>query len=73
MRVDVRSLVFYKTSLWVQVHNLPIGSLIVTVAKDIALGVGDLDESETNSGDRERCNFMRVMVVIDVSKPLCRG
>ena len=70
---DVRSLVFDKTCLWVQVHDLPTGSLIVTVAKDIALVVGNVDESETDSGDCERCNFMRVMVVIDVLDPLCRG
>ena len=73
MHTDVRSLVFDKTSLWVQVHDLPIGSLTVTVAKDIASVVGNVDESETDNGDREGCNFMRVMVVIDVSEPLCRG
>ena len=44
----------------------------MTMARDIAC-VGDVDESETSSGDCQGCNFMRVRVVIDVLKPLCRG
>ena len=70
---DVRSLVFYKTSLWVQIHDLPIGSLTMTMARDIASIVGDVDENETSRGDCEGCNFMRFRVVIDVAKPLCKG
>lgn len=69
----VRSLVFDKTSLWVQIHDLSIGSLTMTVTRDIASIVGDVDESEMSSGDCEGSNFMRVRVAIDVSKPLCRG
>ena len=45
----------------------------MTVARDIASIMGDVDESETSSGDCEGSNFMRVRVVIDVSKPSCRG
>lgn len=43
------------------------------VMTNIASVLGNVDESETDSGDHEGCNFMRVMVVIDVSEPLCRG
>ena len=54
---DVRSLVFDKTNFWVQVHNLPIGNFSIVIEKDIASIVGVVDESETNVGDGEGCNF----------------
>lgn len=47
---DVRSLVFDKTRLQVQVHNLPIGSFFMVIVKDIASIVGVVDESETDEG-----------------------
>lgn len=48
--IDVRSLVFDKTRLQVQVHNLPIGSFFMVVVKDIASIIGVVDESETDEG-----------------------
>jgi len=57
-QTNVRSLVFDKTRLRVQVHNLPIGSFSMVVAKDIVSIVGVVDESETDVGDGERCNFL---------------
>ena len=54
----VRSLVFNKTNFWVQVHNLPIGSFSMVVAKDIALIVGVVDEREIDVQDGEGCNFL---------------
>lgn len=56
--IDVRSLVFNKTSFCVQVHNLPIGSFSMVVAKDIASIVGVADEREIDVGDGEGCNFL---------------
>ena len=57
-QTNVRSLVFDKARLWVQVHNLPIGSFSMVVAKDIASIVGVVDESKTDVGDGEGCNFL---------------
>ena len=48
---DMRSLVFDKTSFWVQIHNLPIESFFMAVAKDIASIVGMVDESEIEVRD----------------------
>ena len=55
---DMRSLVFDKTSFWVQVHNLPIGSFSMAIARDIASIVGMVDESETEVGDGEGYSFL---------------
>lgn len=70
---DMRSLVFDKTSFWVQVHNLPTGSFSMAVAKDIVSIGGMVDESETEVGDGEGCNFLRVQIAVNQSIPLCRG
>ena len=70
---DVRSLVFNKTNFWVQVHNIPIGSFSMVVAKDIALIVGVVDESEIDVQDGEGCNFLLVQIAVNLSIPLCRG
>ena len=70
---NMRSLVFDKTSFWVQVHNLPIGSFSMAVAKDIASIVGMVDESETEVGDGEGYSFLRVQIAVNPSILLCRG
>lgn len=55
--IDVRSLVFDKTRLQVQVHNLPIGSFFMVVVKDIASIIGVVDESETDEGMEREAIF----------------
>lgn len=47
---DVRNLDFDGTSFWVQVHNLPIGSFYIGVAKEIVSVVDMVDERETERG-----------------------
>lgn len=63
---------FDYTSMWVQVHDLPIG-LLMSVAKDIVFKVGTVDKSTQGGEMFEGCNFPRVRVAVDVSKPLCQG
>ena len=68
----VRKLHFRTTSFWVQIHDLPFSFLTTRVAVSIGetLGVVAIpkDRSEMRGG-----NFMRVRVVIDITKALCRG
>ena len=42
-----------------QVHNLPIGSFSLVVAKEVASVVGMVDESETEVGDGEGSNILK--------------
>ena len=69
---DIKNLLFDYTSMWVQIHDVPNG-LTWKVAKDIVSMVGRVDECALEDEKFEGCNFMRVRVAIDVTKPLCRG
>ena len=50
---DVRNLNFDRISFWVQVHNLPIGSFSMAVAKEVVLVAGVIDGEEMAMGDGE--------------------
>nr|POF25141.1 hypothetical protein CFP56_66044 [Quercus suber] len=68
----IHTLGFKTTTFWVQIHNLPF--LLQTV--EIAFSIGETIGHVIKSKDLEKmlgANFMRVRVVVDVSKPLCRG
>ena len=68
----VKNLKFNTTSFWIQVHNLP-HSLLNT---ETALSLGETNGVITKPKDLSEmrgCNFMRVRVAMDISKPLCRG
>lgn len=71
--IDVRSLVFDETRIWVQVHNLPIRSFSMAVVKDIASIVGKVDKGEIDDGNGGGSNFLRVRITINLMISLCRG
>ena len=54
-------------------HNLPIGSFSMGVAKEIMSVVNMVNESEIEEGNREGCNFLRVRVIVNPLDPLCKG
>ena len=66
---DVR---FNKTSLWVQVFNIPIRYMTREVAKEICSSAGEVCLSETHPMEVGG-SFVQVKVRVDTTKPLCRG
>ena len=68
----VKELSFNRTSFWVQIHNLPFSLMTVEAAISLGATLGTVsrpkDRVEMKGG-----NFMRVKVVVDVTKPLNRG
>ena len=54
-------------------HNLPIGSFSLSVAKAVASVAGEVVESELGDGEREGCNFIRVRVKVKHPELWCRG
>ena len=66
-----RDLVFDKVPFWVQVYDIPFRFANKVVAKGICSGIGEvcpLDFSVMEGGD-----FMRMQVILDISKPLSCG
>ena len=70
---DLKGLVFESASFWIQVHDLPLNSMTLGVAKDIVLMAGTVINYEEEDEEYVGGNFMRVRVSIDITKPLCRG
>lgn len=72
-QAKMKGLVFDSVFFWIQVHNLPVGSLKLRVAHDIVSVAGEVVNSGAAKEDYEGSLFMRVRVRIDITKPLCRG
>ncbi|XP_030945132.1 uncharacterized protein LOC115969588 [Quercus lobata] len=76
-RVDrdaaIRSLDFSVTRFWIQVHDLPVGSFSLELAKKIGLVAGKVENQMTDEGDQYGVNFFRLREAVDIQKPLCRG
>nr|XP_023920447.1 uncharacterized protein At4g02000-like [Quercus suber] len=63
---------FNKTSLWVQVFDIPVRYMTKEVAEDICSSVGEVCLSKIHPTEVGG-SFVRVRVRVDVTQPLCRG
>ena len=68
----IHTLGFKSTAFWVQIHNLPFPLQTIETAFSIGETIGPVIKPK-DLGEMLGPNFMRVKVVVDVSKPLCRG
>ena len=71
--VVVKDLVFYKTSFWVQIHDLPVGEMNPKAAAEIGKVCGQVHQGLREWGNQDGSTFMRIRVGVNTSKPLCRG
>lgn len=62
----------YETSIWVQLHDIPIGFMSQRVCTDIGNFIGSYIEADPANFSGEWRNFLRVRVSMDVRKPLKR-
>lgn len=69
---SVQNLKFKTTSFWIQFDNLPHSFLNNETVLSLGETVGVVTKPK-DSSEMRGCNFMRVRVVVDISKPLCRG
>ena len=68
----IQSLGFKKTVFWVQIHNIPFPLQTTETAFSIGETIGSVIKPK-DLGEMLGANFMRVRVIVDVSKPLCKG
>jgi len=69
---SIHMLGFRTIAFWVQIHNLPFPLQITETAFNIGETIGPVIKPK-DFGEMLGPNFMRVRVVVDISKPLCRG
>ena len=69
-QLEMKSLEFDSAHFWIQVHDLPVGSLNMRVVQDIVSVAGEVVNSRADNEDYEGGNFMRVRLKVDVTKPL---
>ncbi|KEH17512.1 uncharacterized protein [Medicago truncatula] len=57
---------------WIQVHDLPTGFMSEKVGKDIANHIGEFLEYDAKNNSNFLHTYMRIRVLLDVTKPLKR-
>ncbi|XP_030964759.1 uncharacterized protein LOC115986035 [Quercus lobata] len=70
-QMPIRELCFDHIPFWVQVYDIPIKFINRSVSEGICLGIGEVYTIENSA--MEGGDFMRIRVIIDISKPLCQG
>ena len=71
--VIVKDLEFNRTLFWVQLHNLPIGDMNPRVPCEIGGIIREVQSGMKEWGTQDGSSFMRIRVLVDMLKPLCRG
>lgn len=69
---QLTQITLYDTSIWVQIHDLPIGIITERVCRDIGNFLGSFVEADRANFSGEWRNFFRVRVLLDIRKPLKR-
>ena len=63
---------FNMVKFWIQVHDIPVRFRTRKVAKKICEAIDIVSRPEGNI-EVEKDGFVRVRVMVDITKPLCRG
>ena len=71
--IAVKDLDFNRTLFWVQIHDLPIGDMSPRSACEVGEIIGEVQSGVKEWGTQDGSSFMRIRVLVDTSKPLCRG
>uniref|UniRef100_A0A2N9I833 Reverse transcriptase domain-containing protein n=1 Tax=Fagus sylvatica TaxID=28930 RepID=A0A2N9I833_FAGSY len=69
----IEDVVFRETSLWVQLHGLPIRKMNLEVANTLVSSLGRVEQISNGDTNADGGQAMRIRVRLDVTKPLCRG
>jgi hypothetical protein len=64
---------FDKASFWIRMYNLPLACMNSTIGHQIGSIVGLVEEVEANEGEMAWGEYLRVRIVIDLTKPLDWG
>ncbi|KAL4319556.1 hypothetical protein GQ457_18G009470 [Hibiscus cannabinus] len=63
---------FQHMCIWVRIHNIPLSLMTAALARALGASVSKVIMTDTHLEDGNMGEFMRVQVLFDTSKPLCR-
>lgn len=66
-------IVFEKAAFWVRMYNLPLACMSKEMGTRIGSTVGEVEEVEIDENGAGWGEFLRVRIVLDLTKPLSRG
>ena len=69
----IDDVVFRETSLWVQLHGLPVRRMNPEVATTLVSSLGRIEQISDGDTNADGGQAMRIRIRLDVTKPLCRG
>uniref|UniRef100_A0A2N9GCE4 RNase H type-1 domain-containing protein n=1 Tax=Fagus sylvatica TaxID=28930 RepID=A0A2N9GCE4_FAGSY len=69
----IEDVVFRETSLWIQLHGLPVRRMTPKVANTLVSSLGRIEQISDGDTNADGGQAMRIRVRLDVTKPLCRG
>ena len=64
---------FDKAVFWVQMINLPLACMSLTVDHQIGSSMGHVEKVDVNDGGMGWGEYLRVKITLDLQKPLMRG
>ena len=67
-----QSLPLQSVPLWVRIHHVLVGFMTERVGKDLGNFIGEFLEYDVKNGVNHLRSYMRIRVLLDVSKPLKR-
>lgn len=70
---NLSTLSFTEVAFWVQVHNVPFNCMNSVMAQRLGEVIGKVEEIENSGMNDWTGPFMRIRVIIDITKPLRRG
>ncbi|KAL5769985.1 hypothetical protein ACOSP7_014139 [Xanthoceras sorbifolium] len=68
----VSSMQFRKATFWVQIHNVPLLCMTKEIGRFLGQLIGEVVELDVGASGNYLGKYMRVRVVVDLSKPLKR-
>lgn len=67
-----QSVPLLSVSFWVRIHDVPVGFMTERVGKDLGNFIGEFLEYDVKNSANHLRSYMRIRVLLDVSKPLKR-
>ncbi len=66
-------MIFDKAAFWIRMFNLPLACMGKEIGHKIGSSVGYVEEVDVTEGEAGWGEFLRVRVMVDVTKPLAKG